>query len=123
MALAGVGAYYMASLAYRATAGFLKYCILPRRNLKSRYGNGYALKVLFGEFSFSHALITGASDGLGKEYARNLAKSGFDVVLIARDKAKLDKVAEEIRQDYKVQTITIVYDFSKLATKDSIMEL
>ena len=100
----------MASLAYRATAGFLKYCILPRRNLKSRYGNGYAL-------------ITGASDGLGKEYARNLAKSGFDVVLMARDKAKLDKVAEEIRQDYKVQTITIVYDFSKLATKDSIMEL
>ena len=84
LALAGVGAYYMASFALRFTSGFLKYCILPRRDLRSRYGGGYAL-------------ITGASDGLGKEYARNLAKSGFDVVLMARDKAKLDKVAKEIR--------------------------
>jgi len=67
--------------------------------------------------------VTGASDGIGKEYARSLAQSGFNIVLMARDKTKLDAVAKGIRDDFKVQTIVIVYDFSKLATLDSIDEL
>ena len=46
--------------------------VLPRRNLKSRYGGGWAL-------------VTGASDGIGKEYSMELAKSGFNIVLMARD--------------------------------------
>ena len=44
--------------------------------------------------------MTGASDGLGKEYARNLAQSGFDIILMARDIAKLEAVAKEIRDEY-----------------------
>ena len=67
--------------------------------------------------------MTGASDGIGKEYARELARSGFNIVLMARDKAKLDAVAEGIKRDFKVTTIVVVFDFSKLATLASVEQL
>ena len=43
------------------------------------------------------ALITGASSGLGAQFARALAARGADVVLLARRKEKLQGVAEEVR--------------------------
>lgn len=43
------------------------------------------------------ALITGASSGLGAEYARQLADRGADVVLVGRDRVALDAVAAEVR--------------------------
>lgn len=43
------------------------------------------------------SLITGASSGLGAQFARALASRGADVVLLARRKEKLEGVAEEVR--------------------------
>lgn len=45
---------------------------------------------------FLLAVITGSTDGIGKEYARELAKRGINIVLISRTKEKLEKVAHEI---------------------------
>lgn len=42
---------------------------------------------------------------------------------MARDQQKLEAVAEEIRSEFKVKTIVVVYDFSKLATLESVTEL
>lgn len=42
------------------------------------------------------AVVTGSTDGIGKEYARELAKRGINIVLISRTKEKLEKVAHEI---------------------------
>ena len=42
---------------------------------------------------------------------------------MARDQAKLDAVAQELRDDFKIKTIVIVYDFSKLASLESVEEL
>lgn len=86
---AAVGTYYLGKNIYGALKAFTKYCLLPRKNLHARYGGGWAL-------------VTGASDGLGKEYCLELAKSGFNVVLMARDNAKLEAVAKEIRDTYAV---------------------
>ena len=41
-------------------------------------------------------MVTGASDGIGKEFAFQLAKAGFNVLLVARNKGLLDSTASEI---------------------------
>ena len=48
------------------------------------------------------ALITGASSGLGAEYARQLASRGFDLVLVARDRDALEQRAAELRSHFPV---------------------
>src|SRR5699024_11617571 len=47
-----------------------------------------------------HALITGASSGLGTEFARQLATQGYDLTLLARSQHRLDEIAAELRQTH-----------------------
>jgi NAD(P)-dependent dehydrogenase (short-subunit alcohol dehydrogenase family) len=56
------------------------------------------------------AFITGANRGLGLETARGLGKLGIEVLLGARDRAKGEKAAEELRQDGIAQVEPVVFD-------------
>jgi short-subunit dehydrogenase len=55
-------------------------------------------------------LITGASYGIGKELAELYAKDGYHLVLIARSKDKLQKLAEDFSAKYKIEVKVIVKD-------------
>lgn len=56
------------------------------------------------------ALITGASSGLGAEYARQLAARRTDLVLVARDKAALAELAATLRAQYGVGVEVLAAD-------------
>jgi len=50
------------------------------------------------------ALITGASSGIGQEFTRELAKQGFNLVLVARRQTELDQLSTELKNNFKIQT-------------------
>lgn len=66
------------------------------------------------------ALITGASSGIGRELARQVAACGIDVALVARRENLLREVANECSRDFRVQHRIIVTD---LSTDDSMAKV
>lgn len=58
------------------------------------------------------ALITGASNGIGLELAKVHASKGDDLVLVARNKSKLDELKTELEKKFKVKVYTIGKDLS-----------
>jgi short-subunit dehydrogenase len=68
----------------------------------------------------STALVTGASAGIGAEIARELARRGHGVTLVARRKQRLDELAEELRGEYGIRAETIASDVGKQASRSRI---
>ena len=79
------------------------------------------------------ALITGATAGIGLEFARQLAGRGHGLVLVARDEARLGSVASGLRAAYGVDVETLAADLgdpaqcahveARLADSDRPIEL
>ncbi|CAG0915984.1 unnamed protein product [Notodromas monacha] len=72
--------------------------------------------VKFGKW----AVVTGATDGIGKAYVQELARKGLNVVLISRSKDKLEKVAKEIENEFRVETKIIDVDFTETTIYERI---
>ena len=74
------------------------------------------------------AIVTGASEGIGKSFAIDLAQSGFNVVLASRSKDKLEKVRKEIldiNPQAKVKVVPIdlasTTDYGAITSDEEVM--
>ncbi len=61
----------------------------------------------------SVALITGASGGIGLEFATQLAQAGYDLALVARSKHKLEAIAADLRARFGVGAQAVTCDLSR----------
>mmetsp|Transcript_13783 Transcript_13783/g.41618 ORF Transcript_13783/g.41618 Transcript_13783/m.41618 type:complete len:327 (-) Transcript_13783:525-1505(-) len=105
--LAAIGAAAVVRALLAAVRAVWVFFLRPGRNLKK-----------LGEW----AVVTGATDGIGKAYAEALAKRGINLVLISRTESKLQAVSTELEAANKIQTKIIAADFSRATeeTWDSI---
>ena len=58
------------------------------------------------------ALVTGATAGIGLAFCRELAERGHDLVLVARDRARLENVSDELEAKYQVHCEILAADLS-----------
>ncbi|KND02357.1 uncharacterized protein SPPG_02827 [Spizellomyces punctatus DAOM BR117] len=96
-----VGTLYLSKLAISFLCLLYRLILRPATNLRK-----------YGAKKGAWAVVTGASDGIGKEFALQLGKAGFNVFLMARTKAKLDTVANEAKSKYGVDAVVYPFDFA-----------
>lgn len=53
------------------------------------------------------ALITGASNGLGRDFAKKLSREGYDLILVSRNKEKLEKLQRELKTDVIIEVMDL----------------
>src|ERR1043165_8151504 len=64
------------------------------------------------------ALVTGASTGIGKAYAQRLSRRGYGLVLVSRDRARLEALAEELgNAEVLVADLTQSADLTRVEQK------
>eukprot|EP00345_Euplotes_harpa_P006846 CAMPEP_0168328960 /NCGR_PEP_ID=MMETSP0213-20121227/6823_1 /TAXON_ID=151035 /ORGANISM="Euplotes harpa, Strain FSP1.4" /LENGTH=341 /DNA_ID=CAMNT_0008332193 /DNA_START=99 /DNA_END=1124 /DNA_ORIENTATION=+ len=109
-AFAAIGAGVVGLKLAKCLRSVYRYTIRPSHNLAKRYGDNWAV-------------VTGASDGIGKALAFELASKGFKVGLVGRNQDKLEAVAKDIAEQHKVETKVVVFDFNVHYTAEKIAEL
>jgi len=66
------------------------------------------------------ALVTGASAGLGAEFARQLAAEGHDVMLLARRLDRLETLAADLRARHGITAIPLKVDLAQMAARAEV---
>lgn len=70
----------------------------------------------------STALITGASGGIGKAFAQELAARQTNLVLVSRSEEKLNQIAKELQEKYKIQVDVIVKDLTETNAASAVFD-
>jgi short-subunit dehydrogenase len=80
--------------------------------------NNHELKTAYGPV----AVVTGASSGIGKSFAKLLATKGLDLVLVARRVARLQELAEQLRAEYGIQVSVCEVDLAGAGAAQQILD-
>ncbi|KAJ9296125.1 ketoreductase [Paecilomyces variotii] len=100
--LLATGGFFAASRIYTFIRVLLSLFVLPGKSLRKFGPKG------------SWALVTGASDGIGKEFSLQLARAGYNIVLVSRTASKLTSLANDIStKNPGVQTKLLSMDFAR----------
>ena len=101
-AIVGIALVLLALAALRAAAAAARfvyvYFLRPGKDLRA-YG--------------AWAVVTGATDGIGKAYAAELARRGLNLVLVSRTQSRLDDCAAELRARHGVEVATVAADLCR----------
>jgi len=96
--LSSLGAIFLARFALSFFNAIWRYFIRPGKDLK-----------VYGKW----AIVTGATDGIGKALCQELAKRRINVVLISRTESRLQELSSSLEDKYQIQTRYIVLDFTE----------
>ncbi|CAE7230333.1 unnamed protein product [Rhizoctonia solani] len=106
LTLSAVGAVVLAGLGLSFVQFVLQTFVLSGQNLKK-----------YGAKKGAWAVVTGATDGIGREFASQFAKAGFNILIASRNQEKLDAFASELQSQFSVSTKTYAIDFSRRDTE------
>jgi uncharacterized protein len=67
------------------------------------------------------ALVTGASDGIGRAFARELSVLGFDLIIVARRAEKLQELADELRAAHGTTSLVVPADLGMVDEVDRVL--
>ena len=107
-----IGAYKLGQFFYGIGKGIHRNFIRKPFDLQERYGKG------------TWAIVTGASVGIGEKFCIQLARLGFNIVLISRTKKTLDAVAESLKKENPgIKTRVIAQDIGTDSCISSIEDI
>jgi len=111
--LALIGTITLFSKSFKSFIWIKKYFFTVKKNFLKEYGDGWIL-------------ITGASEGLGKSYAKELFKNGYNIVIVSRNELKIKSTIEEIENEnennmngFTNKIEYFQYDFSENFSKEN----
>lgn len=80
------------------------------------------MAIILSDFKGSFALVTGATAGLGKAFATELAMNGLNLILVARNQENLTSLSLEIKEKYKVEVIALAHDLGDPESYEKIQK-
>ena len=68
------------------------------------------------------ALVTGASDGIGSAIAEELGAGGLNLILVARSKDRLDRLAASLRSEHGIDSVAVAADLGREAGVQMVLD-